>query len=269
MYRCPYFYGYYRWNDDYRDDFYPNIQPMDPMTDFELINEEEDYYDEMMRQPQEINEIMNRINTRLGYLFTELARYRMNRNTARYLFRVIASYVINNASRFTGTLEQRTGAMLADFRRRHPWVFFIMRSFGIPARRVEEIVRTVIAFVLSVLGAIPAPPEDIEQRADRIVNLIRSQTDVFRDLRRFDIPENRIVALVRRVVVFTLRNSNINQPPVNIQDRADELLRQFERTNADIINDMKRFGIPDQQIRVILRTIILFTLRNIYMREEE
>lgn len=126
--------------------------------------------------------------------------------------------------------------------------------------------RTIISFTLTNPGEIPAPPPNIEQLTTRITNQIRQETDVFRDLESYGVPAATANSLVRSTVAFALRNININETPANIPARANELLRDLEESDLDIFDTLGDYNIPRNQIRNIARTIILFTLRNVYKK---
>ncbi|MGE5631805.1 MAG: hypothetical protein ACM3TR_11990, partial [Caulobacteraceae bacterium] len=193
----------------------------------------------------------------------------INRNTARYIFRFIVSYVVNNADKYTGSPDQKAAAILNDLRRQSPWIFYIMRANGILPNRINQIVRTIIAFALSHLQAGPVPPVNLEERATRITNLIRQQTDIFTRLQNLGVASSAANSIVRTIVLFVLRNINFNQPPVNLENKTAELLGQLETANPDLVKDLQNYGIPIGQIRLLIRLIIRFTLRNVYGRDEE
>lgn len=275
---CPFFYN------PYYDDMYENAYEEDETEEMyrdyyeeedelDMLSEEEEleYYDETMRQApaQDINRIMGLADTQLGYLYNELQRHGINRNTSRYFFRTIVSYTVNNASKYTGTTEQRATAILNDFTRQYPWIFYLMRANGITQERANQIVRAVIVFTLTNLSTQPQPSEDLEQRATRITNLIRQQSDVFTRLQNLGVTASAANTFVRTVVLYVLRNSNPNQAPANLETRTAELVRAFEAANPSAVRELQNLGIPLGQIRVLLRSIILFTLRNIYSREIE
>lgn len=68
MQYCPYYYNPYAMNC--YNQMGQDMPFEGSMFDFNLENEEAEYYDEMMRQadPMAVNRIMRLINTRLSYL---------------------------------------------------------------------------------------------------------------------------------------------------------------------------------------------------------
>jgi hypothetical protein len=257
--------------DELEEDRDAEVNEITEIVSEELNEDEEDEYlfEDMNRTVQDVNRVMGLINSRFEFLYAELQRRGINRNLTRYIFRTIVSFADTNYTKYTGTPEQKTTALLNDLRRQFPWIFFTMRAYGVPVIRVNQILRTISAFALSNLRAAAPPPGDIEERATRITNLLRQQTSIFTDLRNAGVPANQITPVVRTVVLFTLRNINLNQPPANLQTKATELVGLIERVSPALIKQLQGYGLTMTQIRQVMRRIIFFTLQRTYKREDE
>lgn len=127
--------------------------------DFDDLYEEADEdmdSDDMMRQrPQDVNRIMARINQQYNNYYIELQRYGMQRVITRNIFRNIVTYVLRNHNNYTGTTAQKTEALFTAYRRDNARIFIIMRGYGVPNNRVNQIIRDIIRFTLENIGGQP------------------------------------------------------------------------------------------------------------------
>ncbi|ERI95045.1 hypothetical protein HMPREF1982_00531 [Clostridiales bacterium oral taxon 876 str. F0540] len=239
----------------------------DQLTRLPIIIEDDDLFEreeldyDFMRQPmQDSNRIINMVNTQFTNLYQELKRYGINTNTVQNIFRTIVNYTVDNYARFTGTIEATGLALINELKRSNYWIFNIMESYGVPEYRANQILRSVICFVLNIVKE--EQLDGLNQKAEKITKLISSQTNIFSKLETID--EDRKAAIVKAVVMFTLRNINMNQRPSNIRIRAAEIAGAFERANPAIVREVIASGIAMDQARDIYRTISTFTIRNVY-----
>lgn len=267
------------------DNLYRDIQPEEEPNEERILEldeiseivseemdeqEEEEYvFESINRNQQDVNRVMQLMNTKYEFLYAELQRRGINRSLSRYIFRTILSFIDENYYKYSGTQEQKITSVVNDLRRQLPWVFYTMRSYGVPVQRVNQILRTIAAFALMNLRTSMPPTENIEQMATRITNLAKQETSIFNDLKNAGIPEGRITSVVRNVVLFSLRNVNLKQAPANIQTEAAELVQKIERTNPALVRQLQGYGMTIVQVRQVLRRIILFTLQKVFSREEE
>lgn len=151
-YGCPYFpqfnegeMNYPKWQRGIEED-----DESDAVLEFENedLNEDEEleYFDEDSRSAQDVNRVMGLINARYESFYRRLMSAGMSRALARYLFRSIVTFVDINYNKYKGTIENKTTAAFNDLRRQQPWIFFVMRSYGIPQTAINQIVTTIIRF---------------------------------------------------------------------------------------------------------------------------
>ncbi len=234
------------------------------VEDDEFIEKEEFDYD-FMRQPmQDVNRIINLVNTQFTNLYQELQRQGLNTNVTQNIFKTVVTYTANNYSRFPGTIEATSLSLINELKRTNSWIFNTMRSHGVPEYRVNQILRSIIIFVLNILKE--GQLDGLNQKADNITKLIGQQGNLSNKLLTID--ENRRDAIVRAVVMFTLRNINMNQRPSNIKVRAAEIAGAFERANPAIVKEVIASGITMDQARDIYRKIATFTIKNVYSIRE-
>lgn len=135
-------------NPGYICPFY-NMREDDNMDDLYQEDEDEFADEEMMRQrPQDINRIMAIINQQYSNYYTELQRYGVQRIVARNIFRNIVTYTLRVEDNFTGNLNQRTNAIFNAYRRDNARIFVILAGYGVPANRVNQIIRDIIRITL-------------------------------------------------------------------------------------------------------------------------
>jgi hypothetical protein len=154
MYNNPFFYCPYC-NDQTVCPF--SKESMRNFDDFEDTYEEDDYLDDARAPQQEVNRILVMLNRQQPQLFTQLERYGVRRAVINNDFRIAISYTIDNASRHSGNINQRTNAIFNDFRRRYPWIFTSLRAAGVPNNVVNSTFRDVIEFTLRNMNTQPAP----------------------------------------------------------------------------------------------------------------
>jgi hypothetical protein len=133
--------------EDYYEDSYAEDE-----DDEDYEGYDEDDYEGMRQRPQDINRIMALINQRFANTYAELQRYGVRRADTRNIFRNIVRYVLRNQDNYTGTIVQRTDALLNDLRRDNPFAFTILRQKGVPNARINQIFRDIIRFILENIG---------------------------------------------------------------------------------------------------------------------
>ena len=149
FYPCPFYYqaGEKEYDVLFYEDDYETLYLKDKDDD-EYGDYDEDDYEVMRQRPQDINRIMALINRRFNNYYAELQRYGVRRATTRSIFRNTVRYVLRNANNYTGTIVQRTNAILNDLRRDNPLAFTILRGHGVPNARINQIFRDIIRFIL-------------------------------------------------------------------------------------------------------------------------
>ncbi|MBM7687161.1 hypothetical protein [Defluviitalea raffinosedens] len=123
-----------------------------------LYESSSDSFEEaMMRQrPQDINRIMALVNRQFENYYIELQSYGVPRIVTSNIFRSIVAYVLENENKYTGNLDQRTNALFNAYLRDNVIVFIILRGYGVPSNRINQMIRTIIRFVLENIGEQPA-----------------------------------------------------------------------------------------------------------------
>jgi hypothetical protein len=117
------------------------------------------------RQPSDtVARILGLMDSEFESVYRELLRSGMNRRMARYLFGLVVTYTVRNASRYTGNIDQRVTSIFNNLRGQIPWIFIIFRGYGIPTGRVNDIVRSLIRFTLQNLSPQPVPVPPPPQR---------------------------------------------------------------------------------------------------------
>lgn len=208
------------------------------------------------------NQLLQRFENENPLIFQEMARYGLNRPLARRVILEIIIFTAQNVDTVSGTPEQRMNAIFLRMRRERPFIFNILLFFRIPPVVVSRIVATVIIFVLRLVGRpIPPIPPEEEPRVREVLAALESQTNILADIRRFGIPLPQARGIARRVIRFTLRNTDPRRCPINLPQRADQLTIQLEAAVPDVFRDLTAAGATRLQARGIVRAIILFTLR--------
>ncbi|AOT72194.1 hypothetical protein [Geosporobacter ferrireducens] len=257
-------YGYNTYPYTYYRGYTPGyIYPQAPVLPNGETNIAE-WQSEEARSEYQVNHLTMQARTELMSFYRELEGFGIDRSTAEFLVRFVVSFTVNNAEKYSGTVAQKAAALYRDLGNQHSWIIMMMRNFGIPMQQITKLLTTLIEYVLTRMAGPVRPPESIDQRSVRITNQIREQTTVFAELDRYGVTASIANSIVRAVVLFTLRNSTVDEPPRNIRRRADEIYRLLEKSNLNLISDLRAYRIPPGQIRGILRNIIIFTLRDIY-----
>jgi len=161
-YMCPmnpnYFCPFYNQLDGLENENlfeYSSEEDYDDEVYFRDDGYEEDEYEGMRQRPQDINRIMALINRRFDNYYAELQRYRVQRADTRNIFRNTVSYVLRNENNYTGTIDQRTNAILNDLRRDNPAAFALLSRRGVPNARINQIIRDIIRFTLANIEGVP------------------------------------------------------------------------------------------------------------------
>ena len=156
--------------------------------------------------------------------------------------------------------EQLATELYEQFRLTNPGLIRELVNYGVPNNQIRTILREIILITLNNFTPIPQHPDLIQQEVLRITDLIVDETNIYTDLEGFGIPHNRIIEIIRSVVLFTLRSINLNNPPTNVETEATRILRNLRTSDPELIANLRNHGIPQSQINAILRGIILYTL---------
>ncbi|CAH2212513.1 hypothetical protein [Tepidibacter aestuarii] len=221
-------------------------------------------YENSYRQDQEnIDYIIKGIESDFPNIYNQ----GMNKNIVTSLLRFIVNYVQDNRYKYKGTKEEIAGYLLNDLNKKHSWIFLILSISGIEYQRIYRFLKRIIIFILLYIEK-PTPVYDLQKEIRRITNIIRDTTNIFNRLEKLGIPRNEVRSIVRRVVAFTLRSIDIYNPPLDIQQASQQILRNLIRSNTSVIRDIRYYGITIPEVRPILRRIIRITLRNVSYKDK-
>lgn len=110
-------------------------------------NEELEYLVEAEeRSAADVDRVMASIEPRQRALFDQLERLGIRRTLSRYMVRNIVMFVDTNYNKYRGTIQQKVTASLNDLRRQYPWIFFVMRAYGVPAGTINQAVRSILTY---------------------------------------------------------------------------------------------------------------------------
>ncbi|MEL7598087.1 MAG: sialidase, partial [Clostridiaceae bacterium] len=157
---CPFFNNQMRNFDSFNNydmfEDYDEFQYYDEFEDADLTYKE-DYLDNTRAPQQEVNRILRLLNTERPELSRNFERFGVNRVLINTYFRTAISYTIDNASKHSGNINQRTNAIFNSFRRSYPWIFLSLRSMGVPNNVINNTFREVIEFTLRNINTPPSP----------------------------------------------------------------------------------------------------------------
>ncbi|MDF2533057.1 MAG: hypothetical protein K0Q65_2638, partial [Clostridia bacterium] len=146
---CPFSNDQTRGFDDFED--YDNFEELD------FPYEEDDYLDDARAPQQQVNRLLAMLNRQQPQLSRNLQRYGVRTSVINMYFRIAIAYTIDNASKHTGSINQRTDALFNSFRRSYAWIFNALRAAGVPNNVANSTFRSVIEFTLRNMSAPPAP----------------------------------------------------------------------------------------------------------------
>jgi len=112
----------------------------------------------IQQRPQDVNQMMGLIDREFANHYSELQRYGVPRGITRNLFRSVVSYVLVNEKNYSGTIDQKTNQLFNAIQRDLSAVFYILRIYGVPNNRINQIIRDIIRFILENISAGPVPP---------------------------------------------------------------------------------------------------------------
>lgn len=110
-------------------------------------NEDLDYLIEVgERSALDVDRVMSLIEPRHKSMFDQLERVGIKRVFTRYMLRNVVMFVDTNYDKYPGTIQQKVTAALNDLRRQYPWIFFVMRAYGVPVATVNQVVRGILVY---------------------------------------------------------------------------------------------------------------------------
>ncbi|OPJ55934.1 hypothetical protein [Alkalithermobacter paradoxus] len=231
-------------------------------------NLESEYTDILRQGTEDIDKIINELEGQFSYMYTETSKLGLNNMAMRVLLRFIVRYTLDNANKYKGSIEERSQRLLNDLRKDNPWIFFTLRAYGIPPRVIDQAVLGIISFVLSYIDRPSGIPVEVDKKAEQITNLIRQKTDIYTDLKGYGIPQRRIDNIVKSLVIFTIINIDLEDIYTNMEEKVRNILIKMQQSNLEPIKELQSYGVPMNQIRAILRTIIRFTIEHIESTEQ-
>lgn len=107
------------------------------------------------QRPQDINSILNLIDTEYARYYSELEQYGIPRSMIRRIFEIAVSYAMRNQEYYSGTAEQKTSLIMNNFRIDSVGSFSTLRGFGVPNSRIDKIISDIIRFTLISLTSPP------------------------------------------------------------------------------------------------------------------
>lgn len=116
------------------------------------------FTDEIDRNAQDVNRVMNILHTQHQNLYQELIHLGMDRRLINYLFRSIVSFVDETYDRYTGTIEQKIAQAGRALRRRDPWIFDIMNIYSVSPAAQARILDTILRVSFRNLRQGPGHP---------------------------------------------------------------------------------------------------------------
>ncbi len=154
--------------------------------------------------------------------------------------------------------------ILALLIRQRPDILSPVERYVANRNIVRAFARRIIRYVFENAPTTPGPePQRIRSLLRGFINqnipLILQGIFVYR------IPYNVLLNFIREVIRFTLRNIVTippSPPPPDINEIAREIIGALRR-DTEVFIRLREFGIPQDQANSIVRTIVLFTLRNI------
>lgn len=115
------------------------------------------HYGLIGQREQDINRIIALVDREFSNYYSELQRYKIQREMTRLIFRSIVSYVLRNEQNYKGTVEQKTPRLLNALRRDNYKSFNDLRRSGVPNNRINQIFMDIIRFTLRNIRIKPAP----------------------------------------------------------------------------------------------------------------
>lgn len=220
------------------------------------------YYGSKSPYENEVRKITKLIKEELKYIYKHLKKFNISNGMINFIVKIIVRYTIENADYYKGKPEEQIEELIYGFKTKYPWIIFLLTSYKVPYKRVEEFIRVIITFTLIYLRGYEQPDPYYKIRIDRIMNLLKVETDVFEILKYYNIPNRKANKIVREVVQFTIIYKD-KYPLYDDYSRwTSEILREFIKSYPDIIEELKDYGMPMDEIRRLLRKIIRFTLKN-------
>ena len=110
------------------------------------------------QRPQDVNRIMVLINREFSRYYLELQQYGVPLMVTNNIFRSIVIYVLQNEEKYSGTTAQKTNQLSNALRQDLSILFYILRGYGVPNYRINQIFRDIIYFTLENIKKYPAPP---------------------------------------------------------------------------------------------------------------
>ena len=100
-----------------------------------------------MRQQVNAQEIMQRLRSEHGDLYSQLQQAGMNRQIADYVFFFIVNYTLNQAN-----TNQSATQVYQQFHRQVPWFSVLFTQLNIPRNVMDRVLTRVIEIVLEILN---------------------------------------------------------------------------------------------------------------------
>lgn len=230
----------------------------------ELENNEDISEDSLMRQGNNLTDILQIFLNRRQDVLQLIEAYRIPRIISTEITSMIIRFVLNNASQITGNVQQRAEQLFNRFINRDRVVVPVLRLFRVPDNVLYRYIREVILVTLRNINTQPVPEPDTNPTVRRILRELEVQHPNFFGLTvRYNILQNAARQIARDIIEFTVLNLNSIQQVGTLQQRADSMLRLLDSEKPELIKRMIRRGVPAAQAEAITRQIILFTLQRV------
>lgn len=137
---------------------------------YDYIGEYEEFYDfedynlYYRASQQDITRIFNLLSEEEPELFRNFTRFGVPRQQVNNYFRIAINYTLDNTSKSSGNINQRTSAIFNDFRREYANILNALRRQGVRNNIINNTFRDVIEFTLRNTTTVPAPPQPPQSR---------------------------------------------------------------------------------------------------------
>lgn len=205
---------------------------------------------------------MRLIKEELDYVYQILRKYGIQGFTARMIIRTIVKFVLENEKYYKGDIKEKTQYLFKAYKEKYTWVILWLRYYGVPNKVINQIIKSVITFVL--LNTQYYDDKELEKRVRRINRMIKEKTNIYDIFYSYKVPQKKANKIVKTVIEYTIINKDKYPFLGDYGELTRKILRDFIRDYPYIIDELEGYGMSRQEIRKLLRRIIRFTLRNDY-----
>jgi len=221
-----------------------------------------DFYNYNSPYREDIKRIMDLIKQELKYIYKYLKKFNISDPVTDLFLRTIVTYVLEQNKNYKGTTKEKLESLLYGYKTKYPWIMFLLSAYKVPFNRVEEIIKIVIAITLENIKDYPTPDPYFSLRVDKIFNEVKDNTNINEILKYYKVPNKKAKYLGRTTIEYTLRYKDKFPLYDDYSKWTTEILIGFMKEYPYIIDELKGYGMPLEEIRNLLRRIIRYTLKN-------